>query len=86
MANKIEIATSKERFSESEVRALVRESKAFWSSPAGKRRKAQLDRESRSRKPAPTKFPELAKRTGTRPALSPAQAEVQNWKARFGGR
>lgn len=66
------------KFTATELRAKVRESREFWASPAGKAEQRRLDaaKEKRSRG---VKFPDLASR-GTRPAMS----EVADWNARLG--
>jgi hypothetical protein len=51
---KMERSNTPGRFSPDELRANVRESRAYWSSPQGKARQAQLDRERRSRPAAST--------------------------------
>lgn len=68
----IERSNSPGRFTGADLEAKVRESRAYWNSPEGKRMQAQLDRESRNRKRVPSRFPDLAGQRGTRPALSPA--------------
>lgn len=78
--SKIERSNSPGRFSDAEITAKVKENRAYWSSPAGIKRKAQLEVEKRSRKPSPTRFPQLAKRA----KLTPELAEVQDMKARLG--
>ena len=65
---KIEQAAQRGRFTVSEMRAMVRESRAFWSSPEGRARQAQLDREKRNRKVMPPRYPSLAHH-GTKPAV-----------------
>ena len=67
------------KFTATELRAKVRESREFWASPAGKAEQRRLDaaREKRGRG---VKFPELAQRAGTRPAIN----EVADWNARLG--
>ena len=57
-APRIERSNDRGKFTPQEIEARVRESRAYWSSPAGKARKAQLDSESRSRN-AGVKFPHL---------------------------
>jgi len=66
---KIEYSNQGGKFSPSELRSKVAESKAYWQSPEGKRKAAQLDVERRNRKPAPTRFPKLAKQ-GTQPIMT----------------
>lgn len=78
----IEYSNCRREFSDAEIREKVRASEAYWASPAGVRRKAELDREARNRKPAPTKFPYLAAR-GTRPALSYLTPADQALLAKF---
>lgn len=50
----IERSNERGKFTEQELRTRVRESHVFWISAPGKKRKAQLDREARSRKAPPT--------------------------------
>ena len=74
----IERSTDSGKLTTTDIRAKVRESRAFWDSPAGKAEQRRLDaaREKRNRG---VKFPELA-RAGTRPAIN----EVADWNARLG--
>lgn len=83
MAETIERSSDRYRFWNVDIRAKVRESKKFWASPAGKKRRAELDREARNRKRIPPKYPELARRSGTKPAIAPLE-EVKDWAARLG--
>ena len=66
--SKIEQSNTRGRFTPAEAREMVKESKKFWASPAGQAEKRRLDERQRRAKGRGTKFPELAKRTGTRPA------------------
>lgn len=70
--NTIEYSGSSNRFAGVDLEQKVRESRAFWASPEGKRKQAQLDREARSRVHVPPRFPDLARSPGTRPKISPA--------------
>jgi hypothetical protein len=71
-----------------EVRAKVRESQEFWSSPAGQAEQRRLDERNAKREYRGIKFPHLA---GTAPALvtrsAPATAapapRVAGWKRLF---
>jgi hypothetical protein len=65
---KIERSNQAGKFTPEQLAAKVRESRAYWSSPAGIKRQAELDRENRNRKSAPAKFPSLASK-GTKPAV-----------------
>lgn len=51
---KMERSNTPGRFTPDELRANVRESRAFWGSPAGKKRQEELDRQSRTRPAAST--------------------------------
>lgn len=82
----IERSSDRTRFEGIDIRAKVRESQRFWNSPEGKKRAAELEKrklESIRRNRGKTKFPALAKRGGTKPAIGPL-AEVADMKARLG--
>jgi hypothetical protein len=68
---RIERSNQRDRFSPSDIEARVKESRQFWASPAGIKRKAELEKESRNRKPSPPKFPSLASK-GTKPTITGA--------------
>jgi hypothetical protein len=76
MSSKIEYSNQGGKFTAAEIRSNVAKSKAFWNSPEGKRKSAQLEVERRTRKPSRTKFPDLAKQ-GTRPAMSTSAARAR---------
>ena len=76
--SKIERSNTAGRFTPEELMAKSRESRAFWNSPAGKARQAQLDREKRNAPPA--RFPGTAGRS----KLTPALVEVEIAKAKLG--
>jgi|GEM_PF-5697017 len=66
---KIEYSNQGGKFTAAELRSKVAASSLFWNSPEGKRKAAQLEVERRNRKPATTRFPELAKQ-GTKPIMT----------------
>lgn len=66
--SKIERANQTNKFSEAELRAKVKESKIYWSSPAGQ---AEM-RKQKSRKPAPPTAPP-SKRKSEHPSVSAAR-------------
>jgi hypothetical protein len=78
MDHTIERSNERGKFTEADLRTKVRESRAFWNSPAGKARQSQLDRhaEKLRRENRGVRFPALAARAGTRP-------ELEYWKRRF---
>jgi hypothetical protein len=59
------------KFTVADIESKVRESRQFWASPEGIRRKAELERENRNRKLSPAKFPSLASK-GTKPTITGA--------------
>lgn len=63
---RIERSASPGRFTEAQLRAKTAESKRFWESAEGQKRKAQLDVEQRNRKTVPARF----RTNGTRPILA----------------
>ena len=74
----IERSDQRSVFTAAGLRNKVNESKAYWSSPAGKRKAAQFEVEKRNRKHVPAKFPDLAKRQTTGSTDS-----VAYWKKRL---
>ena len=67
---KKEIASSQGRFTPAELRANVRESKAYWSSPEGQAEKRRQDEKQRNRRNAPPRFPELAAKSSMKPQFA----------------
>ena len=61
----------------------MNESKAYWNSPAGKRKAAQLEAEKRNRKHVPARFPELAGRKPITRATDSCPASIANLKKRI---
>lgn len=61
MANIIERSNQRGKFSIPELQAKVRESRAFWNSPEGRKAKANQEAEQRNRKQGGTRFPSAAK-------------------------
>jgi hypothetical protein len=66
--SKIERSNQIGKFTLAECRAKVKESQAYWSSPAGQAERRKLDARQRECRGKGTRFPELAKR-GTKPAV-----------------
>ncbi len=69
----IERSNSPRPHTVAELRSKVRESQTFWQSPAGIAEKRNLAAAARSH-PKSDKFPEIAKRSGTRPAIGGTHA------------
>tara|TARA_R110002110_G_scaffold81593_1_gene212284 strand:+ start:195 stop:458 length:264 start_codon:yes stop_codon:yes gene_type:complete len=70
-------------FTAAQIRSKVSESRAYWKSPAGKRKAAQLEAEKRNRKRVPAKFPELAGRKPITRATDSSSASIANLKKRI---
>jgi hypothetical protein len=63
----IERSNERGKFTESELRAKVKESKEFWASPAGRKAAAEHERRAKASKPMGVRFPDIA---STKPTIA----------------
>jgi 2-polyprenyl-6-methoxyphenol hydroxylase-like FAD-dependent oxidoreductase len=73
---KIEYSNQAGSFTAADLQAKIRESRAFWSSPAGQAEKRKQDAANRNRRSVPTRFPELAKNV-TKPSITLHEARLR---------
>jgi hypothetical protein len=86
----IEYANARRKFTEDQIRSMMAESKAYWSSPEGIAEKRRQDERNAAREYRGIKFPELAARgtapsitTRSTPAPSAPAPRVAGWKKLF---